>query len=229
MTEDNSDNNNPNTDKPEENRELSLEQAMLAPLDSILKAQLHSARSFLNLLLQLGYPHKKDSEDGRPYSLDFDFEQNGERQRVSVPALSLVPISPLAVDSARVQLEMSAKRVVRQSQIRKSEEGSAGDSDGDAQYDRFQRPWFLVDKPVNIEGDIVARNEGDAAKHREAQSAIKIDINVKSIPLPSGLDKLLSSLSNMSTIGPVDPPDNNSTAATSGSESAVGNNPDIDS
>src|SRR3569833_22533 len=37
---------------------VSLSQALLAPLDSIFKAQIHAARSFLNLLLQLGYGHR---------------------------------------------------------------------------------------------------------------------------------------------------------------------------
>jgi hypothetical protein len=185
---------------------LTLEQALLAPLDSILKAQLHSARSFLNLLLQLGYPHKEkdDDSDGHPYSLDFHFTQEGETQKLSVPALSLVPISPLAVDSANFQLEMSARRVVKQAQIRDSEKQKS-DAEKDKGYDRYQRPWFLVDKPVNIEGDIVASSGSESAKHSDTQSAIKININVKSVPLPAGLDKLLSSMSNMSQIQPVEP------------------------
>ncbi len=187
---------------------LTLEQALLAPLDSILKAQLHSARSFLNLLLQLGYPHREDTGDGHPYSLEFKFSKDGETQKLSVPALSLVPIAPLAVDSAQFELEMSARRVVRHAQIRESEGDKAVSSRAGKNFDRYHRPWFLVDKPVNIEGDIVSTPTGEAAKHRESQSAIKININVKSIPLPAGLDKLLTSMTNMSQILPVDtPPD----------------------
>ncbi|MBR9910941.1 MAG: DUF2589 domain-containing protein [Gammaproteobacteria bacterium] len=186
---------------------LTLEQALLAPLDSILKAQLHSARSFLNLLLQLGYPHQDANNDGHPYSLDFKFTHEGETQKLSVPALALVPISPLAVDSASFQLEMSARRVIKQAQIRESVEDKAASQEKGKKFDRYQRPWFLVDKPVNIEGDIVSSPGGEMSKHRETQSAIKININVKSIPLPAGLDKLLSSLSGMSQITPVTPGD----------------------
>lgn len=209
MSDDDSHNNdgtNPAGEDEESETSLTLEQALLAPLDSILKAQLHSARSFLNLLLQLGYPHQKEGEqDGRPYSLEFDFVQDNERQRVSVPALSLVPISPLAVESASFDLEMSARRVVKQAQIRESVKDEAvSKTEGDT-FDRYRRPWFLIDKPVNIEGDIVSTPGGEAAKHRESQSAIKINIQVRSIPLPAGLDKLLTSLTNMSTIEPVGP------------------------
>jgi hypothetical protein len=45
---------------------LSLSQALLAPLDAILKAQVHAARSFLNLLLQIGYPHQPVLPSGGP-------------------------------------------------------------------------------------------------------------------------------------------------------------------
>src|SRR3569832_2523667 len=43
---------------------VSLSQALLAPLDSIFKAQIHAARSFLNLLLQLGYGHRPVNREG---------------------------------------------------------------------------------------------------------------------------------------------------------------------
>lgn len=201
----------PSTTADSSQTRLTLEQALLAPLDSILKAQLHSARSFLNLLLQLGYPHQEADEDGHPYSLEFKFRKDGEEQKLSVPALSLVPISPLAVNSAKFEMEMSARRVVRHSQIRESEARKA-EKDQDGQHaDRYQRPWFLVDKPVNIEGDIVrSQPTGEAAKHQESTSAIKISIDVKAIPIPAGLDKLLTSLTNMSQIEPVTPPPDDS-------------------
>jgi hypothetical protein len=190
------------------NTRLTLEQALLAPLDSILKAQLHSARSFLNLLLQLGYPHEQSGkDDGTPYSLDFTFVKEGETQQLSVPALALVPISPLAVESANFQLEMSARRIVKQAQIRESVGGKSDKKEGENNYNRYQRPWFLVDKPVNIEGDIVASNTG-SNRQQDSQSAIKININVKSIPMPAGLDKLISSLGNMAQVTPMAPNEN---------------------
>src|SRR4051812_22916894 len=48
----------PNEPQPAAETVLSLSQALLAPLDAILKAQLHASRSFLNFLLQIGYPHQ---------------------------------------------------------------------------------------------------------------------------------------------------------------------------
>ena len=110
-----------------EPNELSLEQALLAPLNSILKAQLHSARSFLNLLLQLGYPHhdgdegsdKKDKQrPGEPYHLEFrHYDASGNEQTLRVAALSLVPIAPLAIDTAVFEMEMAVRRVTEMQQM----------------------------------------------------------------------------------------------------------------
>ena len=95
--------------------DISLDQALLAPLDAILKAQLHSARSFLNLLLQLGYRDASDPEfDGKPFNLTFTQQgADGALQEISVPALSLVPIAPLAVQAASFDLEMAVRRIAR--------------------------------------------------------------------------------------------------------------------
>src|SRR3954463_3483482 len=81
---------------------LSMSQALLAPLDAILKAQVHAARSFLNFLMQIGYPHQPTAgraggpapppqaaagpgsagggdarDEGVPYRMDFDREVDG--------------------------------------------------------------------------------------------------------------------------------------------------------
>ncbi|MEH6649400.1 MAG: DUF2589 domain-containing protein [Motiliproteus sp.] len=190
--------------------DISLEQALLAPLDSILKAQVHSARSFLNLILQLGYPDASDPDsDGQPYSLKFKYvDGEGGEQWVSIPALSLVPIAPLAVDSASFDLEMAVRKITKSRQMRTSvatEEQASAD-----------RPWFLVEKPVNIQGVIAPPSQGQSEHHNEAQSSIKISINVKSIPMPAGLSKLLTSLTQM---GQIDAPasDSDDQADNSGS------------
>lgn len=206
------------------NRSLTLEQALLAPLDSILKAQLHSARSFLNMLLQLGYPHQGDSDDdsknstdgpkgtgdekpqekkktpSEPYHLEFTFkDKENKNQVLRIPALSLVPISPLAVDSANFELEMAANEVVSRRQIRTSE------SDNETKkYNAKKRPWFLVDEPLDIRGEIIAPTKSDEASKKQTESSIKIDIHVKSIPMPAGLNKLLTTLTAMGDIQELD-------------------------
>ncbi|WP_210397041.1 DUF2589 domain-containing protein [Motiliproteus sediminis] len=180
--------------------DISLDQALLAPLDSILKAQLHSARSFLNLLLQLGYRDQSDPEfDGKPFSLSFNQEgPNGEIHEVTVPALSLVPIAPLAVSSANFDLEMAVRKIARARQLRAS---AVAEEDAAA-----NRPWYLVDKPVDIRGVIAPPSAPAEAARQESMSSIKIHIEVKSVPMPSGLDKLLTSLTQMGQVSERTPP-----------------------
>jgi len=59
------------------------------------------------------------------------------------------------------------------------------------------RPWYLVDKPVDIRGVIAPPSAPADAARQEALPSIKISIQVKSIPLPAGLDKLLTSLTQL--------------------------------
>ncbi len=210
--------------------DITLEQALLAPLDAILKAQLHSARSFLNLLLQLGYPHqeKKNDEDGgngegdkdggnggngkdgkkdhdgKPYQLTFkqDLEIDGEihEQTITVPALSLVPIAPLAVSSAEFQLEMAVREITRHTQMRRKAEGADRDEG---------RPWYLVDEPINIKGVITPQDQGEegAAARKDHETSIKIALKMNSIPMPRGLDKLLTSLTELGQVQETKSPD----------------------
>lgn len=56
---------------------LTLSEALLAPLESIFKAQVHAARSFLSFILQMGFRHKY-SEDDIKYLKESDTEESRE-------------------------------------------------------------------------------------------------------------------------------------------------------
>src|SRR5262245_40389962 len=110
---------------------MSLSQALLAPLDALIKSQVHAARSFLNFILQIGYPHQPATtaaggagpggspqagggagagapapEDWLPYRLDFPHDlPGGGRQTISIPTLALVPVAPLGVSGADFSFE----------------------------------------------------------------------------------------------------------------------------
>lgn len=166
-----------------EPNELSLEQALLAPLNSILKAQLHSARSFLNLLLQLGYPHhdgdegsdKKDKQrPGEPYHLEFrHYDASGNEQTLRVAALSLVPIAPLAIDTAVFEMEMAVRRVTEMQQMQMARQKQIQQEEKKENPDA--RPWFLVDKPVSIQGTISPSETVAGQQRNESQSSLKIN------------------------------------------------------
>ncbi len=223
MAENGNNNNSPpsaagggDSEQPRDENQLSLEQALLAPLNSILKAQLHSARSFLNLLLQLGYPHSDGDElppgmrKGEPFHMEFrHYDADGKFETLRVPALSLVPIAPLAVESATFELEMAVKKVSSMTQMQKKRQELIKEQEG--VNDPDARPWFLVDKPVTIEGAIAPPSTVAGQQRNESQSSIKIAINIKSIPMPSGLDKLLTTLTHMSEVLPPQDPELNTT------------------
>src|SRR5262249_31921815 len=114
---------------------ISLSQAMLAPIDALLKAQTHSARSFLSFVLQLGYPHRHDGvTPGAPeaagagkepapgatsspatadkdhlYLQEFTYQSESDGKvitnRIKIPALALVPVSPLSISEAEFDFD----------------------------------------------------------------------------------------------------------------------------
>ncbi len=53
------------TSTPAHQKPISIAQAVLAPLDAIFKAQIHSARSYINMLWQLAYPHLPVDKNGQ--------------------------------------------------------------------------------------------------------------------------------------------------------------------
>ncbi|MEK7871573.1 MAG: DUF2589 domain-containing protein [Nitrospirota bacterium] len=211
---------------------ISLSQALLAPLDAIFKAQLHGARSFLNLLLQLGFPHKPIDEGGveipekkeglpeppltspekketpkeLPYNLEFHYEAmiDGKvlKRKVSIPALALVPVAPLAVESAGFKFGMMVKKIERHRQIQGSE-AKAVDKEKDHGYNRHKRPWFLVDDPISMQGIIAPSGTMEGAKETTQESTIQIEVKVGKMMIPAGLDKLLTSLTQTSYVSEV--------------------------
>ncbi len=211
---------------------ISLSQALLAPLDAIFKAQLHGARSFLNMLLQLGFPHKPiDEEEGEvtekkegapgpplaapekketpkelPYNLEFHYEAmiDGKvlKRKVSVPALALVPVAPLAVESAGFKFGMMIKTIERHRQIQASE-AKAVETEKEKGFDRHKRPWFLVDNPISMRGVIAPPVQTEVTKETTQESTIQIEVKVGKMMIPAGLDKLLTSLTQTSYVSEV--------------------------
>ncbi len=186
------------TGGPAATQNISFAQALLAPLDAIFKAQIHAARSFLNLLLQIGYPHQPvDAEghatapdDGKPYSIAFNYETetNGNKQRhtVEIPALALVPVTPLTVDEATFKFAMRVNALAPHSQMQESESDSLKK---ETTYNRDKRPWFLVDNPVSVQGTF-----GPSGPDTSQETSIQVEVKLARVPTPAALEKLLTSL-----------------------------------
>lgn len=170
---------------------ISLSQALLAPLDAIFKAQTHAARSFVNLLMQVGFPHREPNEpptawNEEPYRVEFPFDlPDGTKQRVRVPTLALIPVKPLGIESAKFDFEFFVRAVARHKQLRESA--------GVGEDDRSKRPWFLVDDPQSLRGTFAPASADDEESQQQAR--IRIHIEMKSFPPPAALERVMASLS----------------------------------
>ena len=193
---------------------LSLSQALLAPLDAILKAQVHAARSFLSFLLQLGYPHQPTSPsaggaapgpgtasggasshpaepDGIPYKMDFYHDvPNGGRQKLSIPTLALVPLNPLGVKEAQFEFDFYVRQIARHNQIMSAEkdalaqEAAATQATSAGPMSRQKRPWFLVDTPVSIRGTFAPSPMPGAGSETSRVEEARFRVEVKVGVLP---------------------------------------------
>jgi hypothetical protein len=193
---------------------VSLSQAILGPLDALAKAQVHAARSFLNFVLQLGYPHlpwKQDSNsqeqrpDDRMYVQSFKFDQTdaaGKPQTYSVdiPALALVPLQPLTIEKATFDLELVVSYVGHHQQIQSSEREAVAQeaASAGASSAPTSRPWYLVSEPVSIRGTL--SDPGRNSDGSSNQSTVKVHVELARCPTPEGLSKLLSAMTQRSSI-----------------------------
>jgi hypothetical protein len=198
----------PNKATPAASTPLSLSEAILAPLDSIFKAQVHSARSFINFLFQMAYPHLPLKDDGsvnwalvtedmkKPYTLDISYlKQDGQSTgTIKIPSLALLPIAPVGVDEAEIKFALSVEEVGSHHVIQDSEEGTVDKEQND--WGRKKRPWFLIDDPKSIRGTFTPRsqNSDDSENSTKNTNAIEISIKVKRVPTPAALEKALSVL-----------------------------------
>ena len=195
---------------------ISLSQVLLAPLDAIFKAQIHAARSFLNMVLQMGYPHIKVDSNGEPlptsqqepgydevYMQEFKLktmvEDKEQTAYVRIPALSMIPVAPLSIHEAEFDLDFSVGYVYKYNQIQKSE---AKTVDAEKSYDAAKRPWFLVSEPVSLRGVVAPKDSAEMKEAGENTSDTKISIRIKIArqEMPAGLDKLLTTLNQSCSV-----------------------------
>ena len=188
---------------------LDLAQAILAPVDAIMKAQVHAARSFLNLMLQIGFPHRSLDKDGKvvsdpkegsrePWCLDFVHKKvlDGEEREylVRVPTLATLPLNPLAITEAEVEFKMSVEHSYEPSYQFRQDRTEASKADQDDPFDQTKRPWYLIDNPVTFRGHI-APSSGD-----RTNSEIAVKMKIGSVEVTESLGKFLTLLGEFSSV-----------------------------
>lgn len=187
----------------EERRSITLSQLLLAPLDAIFKAQTHAARSLVHLILTLGFPpeRKEDQPDGKPlpkeeqglpWTINVEHNDVGDdgqpvRKRLTVPALSLVPIRPLGIERAEFEMSMVVENQIKDTQV--------------AQKNlRTARPWHLIKDPVTLWGHVGSEPGATTREAHASANAVRIKVEVSTMPMPAGLSKVLTTLNEMTAI-----------------------------
>jgi len=119
-------------------------------------------------------------------------------EKVSIPALALVPIAPLTIESAEFNFSLAVTKCTEHEQMQPAFDREHGDDP----FESNQRPWYLVDRPISIKG--VIGKEG-SKESLQAQTTIDIKVKIGKMAVPSALDKLLTTLSQNSIIEPPKP------------------------
>jgi|GEM_PF-5626692 len=127
-----------------------------------------------------------------PYQFPISFQvQNGDEVKeyvMQVPAITMVPSSPLGIEEANVNFQMSINHVEDHKQMKSSEgQNYKASNDGDG-FNESKRPWYLVERPKSIVGSI------SSGSTSSTDSKIDISIKLTKSPVPAALEKSLTML-----------------------------------
>lgn len=190
--------------------QLTLNQAILSSVNAILQAQVHAARSFLNMVLQMGFPHQNIDDDGKNiehpdqrtdqdqlYRLEFIQEQQTENEtikkyKISIPTIAALPLNPLAIDQAEVDFTMKLSKIYSENpQFSDAQNAVKSTTD---KYTASKRPWYLIDDPVTFRGSIGSHSKkGDS-------SEISVKIKLASVEVPDQLKRFIASAGDFSKV-----------------------------
>lgn len=191
---------------------LSLSQAILAPLDAISKAQVHAARSFLNFVLQIAFPHSPDASDAidavksappdQMYLQTFRVKSGDAEGVVSIPALALIPVQPLSIEKAQFDLELVVEALDYHRQMQVSEEVELRKEQGEKEALKEGKPhaprkWYLVSEPVSVRGTL--SDPGGSGSSTSRKATIKVHVEIGRSDIPAGLAKILSSATQLAS------------------------------
>jgi hypothetical protein len=120
-------------------------------------------------------------------------------QKVSVPVLALVPLRPLAVQEAEFNLAMEVTYVAphQQTRTQSRKHGSqASDAAATEAGAGDHHDWYLVPQPISLRGHIAPSPREDQGDKR----LIKVQVKMAPVPMPSGLEKLLTTLTQSASV-----------------------------
>lgn len=186
-----------NTNLPAEFQQLPLHAIIAEPLMATVDAQAKSAIATQNFIQSFLEPVPgNNSGDVQPMTVDFntsitDAQNPGQTNSVSIsaPLLSIVPIPNLLIDSLTINFKYEVGQVITSSSdTTKGMNGTLNAKIGMA-------AWGAN---LSLAGSIT--NESKQANTINRNGALDISVHASQAPMPEGLAKIMSILSNAVTI-----------------------------
>jgi hypothetical protein len=171
---------------------LPLEYIVATPLLATVKAQAAATEATLMYIDRLLDPASK-----RPLmvdlSLDFKDEAGGVRSsNVRAPVLSIVPVPHLRIDSLNVQFKYEISQMVKDTRATGLSLELGAKSGG------ALSPW--VD--ASFRGTVTSQSAQESTTNRSG--SLDISVHASEAPIPEGLARLLTLLSNSISVTPAD-------------------------
>jgi hypothetical protein len=186
-----------NTNIPAEFQQLPLHAIIAEPLMATVDAQAKSAIATQNFIQSFLEPVPGNNNgDVQPMTVDFntsitDAQNPGQTNSVSVsaPLLSIVPIPNLLIDSLSINFKYEVSQVIT------SSSDSTKGMNGNLNAKIGMAAWGAN---LSLAGSIT--NESKQSNTVNRNGALDISVHASQAPIPEGLSKIMSILSNAVTI-----------------------------
>ena len=162
------------------------------PLSACIDAQEQAAVSSVNFIDRVGFDPQNP---GHVINVDFKYRRDGEDVVLSVPLLTIVPISFISIDTVNISFKAALKSINTEDAI---------DADRESSYDSTNSKYLGIGsylKSAQIQrtvmrGSVSTKKDSVATQHSAYSIEANIDINViaRQESMPGGLAKVLEML-----------------------------------
>lgn len=166
---------------------LPLEFIISSPLVAAVRAQAVAAQT------TLGFIKGMIGDDGKPFVVDFKISQEkkavdgkvtNEIKTISAPLLSILPIPHLRIDSLTTNFKYEITQTVKSS--------SASEKSVEVDFKTGSALSLWVSG--GLKGNVTSRSSEESTMNRSG--TLEITVHASEAPMPEGLAKILSMLSN---------------------------------
>lgn len=174
---------------------LPLPMILSAAMNGITSAQIMSARNTSDFLANI-----RNNQVNFAATLTDPNNNQPRNVQITVPELAVVPIPSIRVQSATIHFNFEIKEIVTEQD----------ENDASANLTAGSSGWLSSVVNANISGSITHKSSSENTLNRSG--LLDITINLSEPPMPEGLSKVLSILSNAIQVSDAPNNNNNNTA-----------------